>query len=789
MPARIRPAAAAARIGVALLGAAVALAGCGSGHHETSATTTPPASTASTAGTTAPPSTSTSAPGAGSYDWTRDASATLAIGGGASSTLAAVLPGAATSPWLIAGTRLSPDGASTATVWTSADGTGWQAAALTGPQVDSQAEAATRWRAGTVVVGSVGSPADRRAAVWISPGPGDPFTEISSAALLSSDSTITSVTSGTLGLFAAGTTGGRVALWYSTNGRRWANLSGAERVIDAANDPHVDTLLATTTQGVYAAGWVHNGTSMAAAVWSSGDGINWHQVLSAQESFAEPGDHLITALAQLTNGSSPLGAGLVAVGGTWTGSRWSPASWISPNGASWSQASTDFALGARPGAGSADAVVRALAAVPTAVSSTASLSTTLIAVGGGPTAQRLWESTDGLRWGELPLPSGAALSDQWHATMLAVAGSTVAVADGDPGQPHLLIKHGQKGWAQPSADPLVFGAVQSVARPTGLVATPDGLTMAVSVDDPGQVLGPGRSATELLVSRDGTTWSTVPTGTVFAAATVTGLTTVPGLTPGTAGLVAVGRRQVGSQVRAEAWTSPDGTTWEAGVPLDARPEAGPDAASRVCSSGADLVAVGSAGGVARAWVSPDGKTWAEARVAPAGQPAAFETMAGCSASPTGETSSVGGSTSSSATTSPSVSSSPVFEAFGSAASPGTGVGPAYWVSTGGASWTRQAASPFGPTLPFPIVDIARTGSVWLATTSAPDPALGSAPSGGSTLWLSSDAGSAWQRVNTTSATWQGVQPPDLGRVALLGATPVVAGAVDGRLTVWVGVPA
>jgi hypothetical protein len=311
--------------------------------------------------------------------------------------------------------------------------------------------------------------------------------------------------------------------------------------------------------------------------------------------------------------------------------------------------------------------------------------------------------------------------------------------------------------------------------------------MAVSVDAPGQVLGSGNSSTELLASPDGTTWSPVPTGTVFAGAMVTGLAARA------AGLVAVGWRPVGSEVRAEAWTSPDGRTWETGVPLDARPTVEPAVATGVCSSGRALVAIGSSGSagrgrVARAWVSSDGKTWVSAPVAPAGQPRAFETMAGCSALPESGTSLGGGSVSSSTVSSSRGYRSPAFDAFGSAAATGSGVGPAYWVSTGGSAWTRQTASPFGTGLPFPIVDIARTGSVWLATTGAPGPAVGSASPGESTLWLSTDGGLVWQRVNTTRATWQGLQPPQLRRVALLGATPVVAGAVDGRLTVWVGLP-
>ena len=463
------------------------------------------------------------------------------------------------------------------------DGTAWRATALTGPTVDSQAAAAATWRTGTVVVGSVGAAADRRAAVWISPTPGAPFAQASGAALLIPNSAMTAVTSGTLGLFAAGTAGGRVAMWYSSDGHHWTSLTGADRVIGAAEDPHVDTLLATANEGVYAAGWVRNGSSTAAAVWSSGDGINWHAVLSAPAAFSGPGDHLITAMAALRNGPSPVDIGLVAVGGTWTGSHWVPASWISPNGASWSPPSTAFSLGARPQPGATDAIVRGLAAVPSPP-----LSTRLVAVGGGPTAQRLWESTDGLHWTELPLPPAGAVSDQWRASLVAVAGPTSVVADGDPGQPRLLVDRGKTGWQQPSADASVFGPVQTIATPAGLAVTPGLVTLAVKIDDPGQALGPGASSTRLLASADGTSWNPIPTGAVFAGATVTGLTAGP------EGLVAVGWHRVGSLVKAVAWTSPDGRTWRVMTPLDARPTPGSDEAGGVCASGGEIVAVGSA---------------------------------------------------------------------------------------------------------------------------------------------------------------------------------------------------
>jgi hypothetical protein len=504
---------------------------------------------------------------------------------------------------------------------------------------------------------------------------------------------------------------------------------------------------------------------MEAALWSSGDGIHWRRVDSARPEFGGPGDHIITGMAQLQSEPSVSGTALVAVGARWTGSRWAPTSWISPNGVSWSRPSTAFTLGARPQPDAADATVRAIAAIPST-----GLSTTLVAVGGGPTAQRLWKSTDGLHWTEQPLPGAAAASDQWQASLLAVAGSTTVIVDAAPGQPHVLVDRARTGWQQPSADPRVFGAVASVARPSGLVSTAASVTMAVETDDPGQVVGPGGWSTQLLTTTDGTSWTATGTGGVFAGARVSGLATGPN------GMIAVGWRQTGDTIRAVAWTRPAGRSWAAAAPLDGASSAVSDEAMAVCTRGSEVGAVGwarSASGVvaARVWASDDGVGWAAVPVSPPVRPDADDAMAGCTAAPAGDGSGAG------------------FDAFGTATSPETGVGPAFWSSSEGQSWTRLNDNPFGD-LRGPALDVARSGAVWMATTAAPDPDVTSAaPPASSGLWVSADAGDSWQKLDTSGGVWQGQLTAHPDRVALLGSVPVVAGDVDGRLTVWVGVPA
>jgi hypothetical protein len=734
--------------------------GCGgSGGHQTS-----PAPAGSNNSTTLPTTaltTTTAPPDDEPYDWVRAASPALAVGGGASGTLAALLAPAGSAGWIVAGTRLAADGSSTATVWTSRDGSSWRSTPLTGPQVDSEASAATTWNNAAVVVGSVGRGSDSRAAVWTAAAPGAPFVQVASGALSVGPSAMTSVAGGPLGLFAAGSADGHVAMWYSTNGQRWTSLQEADRVIAAATDPHIDALLVGTQGGVFAAGWEQNGSSIVGALWSSGDGLNWHPVSSAHAAFAGIGDHVITGLASF-------GTGFVAVGGSRIGSHWTPASWISPNGDSWSEPSAHFAMGPRSQPNASDAVVRDIAAIQTGIHSA-----TLTAVGGGPTAQRMWTSTDGLHWAELPLPPVAAASENWAAARVAVAGSTLVVVDSDPGQPHLLVR-GARGWLEPSANPVTFGAVQAVARPAGLASSSAGLLLAVQVDHFAQVLGPSTSSVALFTSADATTWTPVASSDSFAGSRLEAIAALP------AGFVAVGWTRAGAQEWATVWTSPNGMSWSASARLDPRPVGASDLASGVCVDGALIAVVGSVsqrsgGASARAWLSADGVRWVVVSLGPPSVAGTSTAMAGCAATPTGPPGSYR------------------VNVFGAVSGPGGNPGPTYWTAARITSWTRQTGSPFGTSFPFPTRDVARRATFWLAAggeggSELPPGAPGTTIAGQPGLWRSVDGGANWQRLDTSGAPWLGATPAQIDRVAWFGSLPVVAGAIDGRLAVWTGIP-
>ena len=745
--------------------AGVALAGCGGGHHHVTGptTTTTPANATTT--TTTP---------TGPYQWSRAASPDLAIGGGPSSALSSVLaPGGSgalrTLDWLVAGTRLAADGSTTATVWTSLDTARWSAASLTGPQVDSQANAAARVRATTVIVGSVGSGGDQTAAVWVSAAAGAPFREVPATDLPSGTGPMTAVTGSGLGWFASGLMAGRATLWYSSNARNWSVLKAADGVIASATAPHIDALLATAN-GVFAGGWEQDGTHTDAAMWASNDGVNWHPVLTAASAFASGGDRVITALAAEGNGLTP--TGYVAVGGVRTGNQWAPASWLSPDGASWSPPSTSFA-GVVPAAAnlaSSGAVVRGVSVVPTGVTTSV-----MVAVGGGSGAQHLWRSTDGMQWSGVGLPAGAAAATaDWRATQVATDGTRTLVVDGIAGQPHLLADTAG-AWSEPSANPAVFGPVRPDAAPVAMAASPGGVVVAVHVDQPPQAIGAGTTATAFLTSADASTWelasSEASVGSPFAAASVAAVANSVGH------VVAVGYRDAGGHRRAVAWLSRDARTWTGPFALDTRAVAGGDQAAGICREGTTWVAVGwitppsrtkrttEVRTAARAWTSTDGIHWRLAVVGAGPHPGPTSEMDGCVATRAG------------------------LDAYGLATATGqVRAAPAYWTATApSAVWTPQSDSPIGGN-PTPIKDVAGPGGAsapaWLAVGGGQSYPL-SVPA---VLAQSTNNGSSWQVLPTAGAPWQGAAPGRVDAAAWLAGIPVVAGSVDGRLAIWVGTP-
>lgn len=819
-----------------LLGATFALAllagaltGC------TSSSQPPPSTTTATMAATHETSTTTAPPvSLQPYTWERDSSLALDLGGGATSTLSAVVVPGASADWLIAGTQFKAGGPAVATVWTSPNATRWSKTALPTPtgEGSAAADAATNWGSREVVVGSAGTGPSMRAAVWLSEAPGQPFLPIPDNPVFDPPASgqggavMGTVAAGALGLFAGGTVDRRATVWYSTNGQQWQELTGANDVINHDPGAVVNDIL-STPNGVFAAGSSINGNRLSAALWYSSDGIHWSTVRSAVSTFFGSGDHVITSVLDIgETGDAQVGApgptGLLAVGGVRLGPNWQPASWISPNGFSWSQTSESFPLDGEP-PGSPGAIAYAAAGADGA----------LYAVGGSPGRQRFWQSPDGLAWSEVPLPEAAAGDTGWHLGLIAASGHTTVLADNIPGQPYVLVDQDGR-WHQPSAKG-IFGSPLPQAVPTSLIADNGTLVMSVETSKPGHSLGSAPSSVAVLTSDNGSSWHIV-NADAFDGSSVSQLLAVPdgllavgsaplrgshggGATGGTSAFArvssddgttwpnevispatlpgpmaatAAGRLGNSQYIVGQAgpdavgWYSPDGNSWEAPQPLDSSPQLGTERALSTCSAGSSAVVVGSVtltgrGSLPAAWVSTDGSSWTAATFTPNPPGGSSTTVEGCLSNGAG------------------------FLAYGESTGAGQREVPQLWTSSDGTLWQQQSATftgtggggPSGPqSAPLDGIATGTTTLLGLSGDGDEPSQVWPAPVGGAAgaqftpagLWTSDDAGNTWQQLGTLTPAFTGMVFAQAGVAAYVGQDPVVAGTVDGELAVWVGTP-
>lgn len=632
------------------------------------------------------------------------------------------------------------------------------------------------------------------------------------------------VAAGALGIFAAGTVNGQLAVWYSSNGANWTRLAGAERVIDGASRPQINDLL-VAANGVWAVGSVGNGTHTNAAVWNSTDGIHWSRVMASQSTFAADGDRVINAVA-------PLGTGFVAVGGVRTGAAWLPASWISPDGVSWSQASESFPSAPRDMTDTTGTTVTAV---------TDDLGVGLVAVGGSPSAQRVWTSLNGQSWSETPLPANAASAPGWHLGVVAASGTTTVVADDTVGEPRLLV-NSDGSWREVTADPRPFGVPAAQAEPASLISDGGVMYLAVNIRSPGHVLGTDQWSAAVLSSTDGGSWQVDAQGGVFTGFQINSLLAVQ------TGLLAAGSSvpAAGKASQPALWSSSDGLDWRrvpvgasakgasstghsggasptgstsgsidalarlgstvvalgqagsgpptpAGTPLatlaaawgesggswhalgrvDRQPAVNPETVGGACAGPESAVGVGasvsgSGGTAAAAWVTTGPNQWRTATVSPASAAGAQEEMTGCLSTGNG------------------------YLAYGSSSGAGGSADPAVWRSQNGATWTRQAVVAFAGSGAGAIRDLALQGTTWLATSGANPPwVVPTAPTAASTaeLWESTDAGATWTALDTTAPPWSAAVDVTADLVGFTDSDPVVVGTADGQLAIWQGQPA
>ena len=726
------------------------------------------------------------------YTWARSNSPALSLGGGPSATLSALLAPVAGGPWEVFGSRLDATGAPTASAWSSAAATTWSVAALPSPFGPSQVAAAARYKSSIVAVGSIGVGGSEQGAVWMTASPGAPYV---AEAVQPADtpSSMSIVAAGALGMFSAGSIDGRFAMWSSTDGRQWQENTAAEKVIEGFPGARVNAMMASGVN-IYVAGSVQDGSLQQPALWTTSDGINWRLVSSAAPSFAGPTNRVIYSLA-------PLGSGLVAVGAVQRGPTWAPASWISPDGQSWSLASLDFEAvpipkaPEVPGDGTA---ARSVSAVTTLLGSTE-----VVATGGGPDGQAVWQSSDGLHWSSMSLPSRYAEATSWRAELAAATVDTTVVADAEPGQPYLLEEgglaagssHPPSEWTEPSANPAEFGAIQREAEPVSLESSGRHVQLTVDIIVRPQSIGPASSTTDVLSSVDGRSWT--------AGASIPGPTSLPSPDALVAkvpnGWVAVASPSSSAPI---TWTSHNGATWTPAGSLalttqststttttvrvtghaeaqwditirglcSSRVSAVPGASSSsyvVAAVGSAMAPAGSASSSpqAAAWTYVPGRGWQNTPISPSQSLGSSESMSGCVGTASGLT------------------------AYGVAPATGGAPAPATWQTPDGSAWSRVAVTAFGAETPTPLASLATDGEKWLAAArpssdATPAPSLQSGQEG---LWLSTDGGSSWQAIDTFIDPWLKAEKSELYLVTFATGTPVIAGAVDGQLAVWIGV--
>jgi Protein kinase domain len=327
---------------------------------------------------------------------------------------------------------------------------------------------------------------------------------------------------------------------------------------------------ATVTQdGVVAVGyWVSSSGNYDAAAWTSQDGKSWQRVSSP--SFEGLGN-------QWARGVARLRSLVVAVGSSGPSGDLDAAVWRSADaGQTWSKVDTGLsAIG--------DQVMRRVAKTDSG----------LVAVGydtsGGDSDVSVWTSPDGRHWAQVSAGVFKGAGNQ-EARTIAESGTTMVIAGSSitDGEVDAAVWRSKKGaWVRSHALALRGPGDQVVDE---VIAGGPGF-IAVGYDSSG-----GDMDGAIWTSTDGLGWETVATDSVLGGPGDQEVVTV---SPWGTGFVAVGTEQVGSDVNAAVWTSPDGTTWARTSPtslgMSALTGIGRQEVSDLVPFGEMLIAVGREG--------------------------------------------------------------------------------------------------------------------------------------------------------------------------------------------------
>ena len=356
----------------------------------------------------------------------------------------------------------------------------------------------------------------------------------------------------------------------ATDAHQWRRVKHDDEVFGADDGSRMRSV-AAGGPGLVAVGW--DVDQLAAAVWTSTDGIFWQRVTHDDGLFGGGGGGG-RWMRSVTVG----GPGLVAVGGD--GGRGAAAVWTSTDGISWQQVPHDEAVFAGDD-------LQEMRSVTVGGPG-------LVAVGSDGPAAAVWTSADGISWQRVPhdeaVFGGANRQEMW--SVAAGVPGLVAVGE-DRGRNAAAVWTSNDGisWQRVPHDESVFAGDDLQEMRSVTVGGP-GL-VAVGYDWV-------REAAAAWTSNDGISWQRVPHDeAVFGGESPQVMWSVAAGGPG---LVAVGNDF--GHGGAAVWTSADGISWQR-VPHD---EAvfggdGPQFMKSVTAGGPGLVAVGS-DRKAAVWTSP-----------------------------------------------------------------------------------------------------------------------------------------------------------------------------------------
>ncbi|MCH8984663.1 MAG: hypothetical protein IH943_11295 [Acidobacteria bacterium] len=267
---------------------------------------------------------------------------------------------------------------------------------------------------GLVAVGSSWDGEEDRnvgvAVVWTSPD-GVVWSRVPHDEAVFGGSVMSSVTAGGPGLVAVGEAGSDAAVWTSPDGVVWSRVPHDEAVFGGSGAQSMSSVT-VGGPGLVAVGssWEEDRTDVAAAVWTSPDGVNWSRVPHNKEIFGGAG---FQNMQSVTVG----GPGLVAVGSEDGGLEPGAAVWTSVDGITWSRVPHNKEIFG----GEDSRQMQTDGAGRKAMNGVTAGGPGLVAVGSDGFDAAVWTSPDGVTWSRVPhdesVFGGATTQSMWSVTV------------------------------------------------------------------------------------------------------------------------------------------------------------------------------------------------------------------------------------------------------------------------------------------------------------------------------------------------------------------------------------